>query len=133
MRYILIDEKRRENALEYLKWINISKPVEVTIKPYRKNRSNAQNNLYHMWKKPIAEHFGYTEDELHEVLKVRFIGIEVKMVAGQKLVQPISTTSLDLKQMAEFLLKIEVLAKAHDITLKMPDDALYALYGNRKG
>lgn len=128
MRFILIDEKRRENALEYLKWINISKPVEVTIKEYIKNRSNSQNNLYHLWKKPLAEHFGYTEEELHEVLKVRFLGIEEKTVAGQKLVQPISTTSLTTKQMAEYLTKIEILAKANDIVLKMPDDLKYALY-----
>lgn len=127
MRYILVDEQRRQNAIKELEGVDISKPLEVTIKPYKKNRTNSQNNLMWMWLPDIAKHFGYTVEELHEVLKVRFLGIESRMVDKQVLIQPISTTSLTTKQMAEYLTKIEVLAQANDIILRIPDDYKYAM------
>jgi hypothetical protein len=127
MRYILIDEQRRRNAINELQGLDISKLIEVTIKPHKKNRSNSQNNLMWMWLPDIARHFGYTEDELHELLKVRFLGIEEKIVDGRTLIQPISTTKLTTKQMAEYLTKIEILARANNIRLKIPDDYKFAM------
>ncbi len=127
MRYILIDEQRRGYAIRELQSLDISKPFEVTIKPYKKSRSNAQNNVMWMWLPDIAKHFGYTADELHEVLKVRFLGIESRMVDKQVLIQPKSTTKLTTKQMAEYLTKIEALAEANGIILRKPDDYNLAL------
>lgn len=129
MRYILIDEKRRSNCIDEISKIDITKPIEVTIKPYKKNRTNSQNALMWMWLLDIAAHFGYTEDELHEVLKVRFLGVERKTVGNIDLVQPISTTTLSTKQMAEYLLKIEALAESNNIALRRPDDYMLAIYG----
>lgn len=127
MRYIIRDEMRRRNCISEIACMDILKPMEVTIRPYKKKRSDAQNNLYWMWLPDIAKHFGYTIDELHEVLKVRLLGVERKTIGDIDLVQPISTTSLDPKAMAEYLTKIEVLANANDIKLRIPDDYHYAL------
>jgi len=50
--------------------------VDVTIERHRKKRSNAENSYY--WSVPIkilAEHFGYTPEEMHGALKWLFLRV----------------------------------------------------------
>ena len=127
MRFILIDDQRRLNAIEYIKQQNINKPLQVDIKPYKKNRSNSQNNTMWMWYEDLADHFGYTPEELHEELKVKFLGVEEKTIGGELIRQPKSTTGLSTKEMADFLNKIEILARNQGVALEYPDDYKFAL------
>ena len=129
MKYILIDEQRRNNAIEYIKSLDIKKPIEILIKPYKKNRSLSQNSTYHMWLADIAPEFGYKPEELHETLKVRFLGVKEYMVDGVKLIKPKSTTELSTKEMAEYMSMVEMLAHSHNIRLRIPDDYNLALRG----
>ena len=122
MKYILIDEQRRNNAIEYIKKIDIKKPIEVLIRKYKKNRSLAQNNTYWMWIADIAPELGYTDNELHELFKVQFLGVEKRIVYNIELVIPKSTTDLEPPEMALFLNKIEMLAHSLNIKLRRPDD-----------
>ena len=46
--------------------------VWVIIKPMPKTRSPQQNNYYWMIVKAVAKEIGYTHDELHEIVKVKF-------------------------------------------------------------
>lgn len=127
MKFILIDEQRRSNAIAFLNKLDIKKTYQVFIKPYKKNRTVSQNNTYWMWLSDIAPVFGYTENELHEILKVRFLGVVKYMVDGVELVKPISTKTLKTKEMAEFLIKVEVLARQNEIKIRIPDDYKYAM------
>ena len=127
MKYILIDEQRRNNAIEYIKGLDIKKPIEILIKPYKKNRSLAQNSTYHMWLADIAPEFGYKPEELHETLKVGFLGVVENVVDGVKLIRPKSTTELSTKEMAEYLSMVEMLAHSLNIRLRRPDDYTIAL------
>ena len=127
MRYILTDEVRRLNAIEYIR--QQKGVLQVDIKPYKKNRSNSQNSTLWMWLSDLADHFGYTPEELHEELKVKFLGVEEKTVAGELIRQPISTTGLSTKEMADYLNKVEILARNQGVVLRYPDDYALALYG----
>lgn len=130
-KFILIDEQRRENAIAYIKGIDIGVPVEVNIKPYKKNRTNSQNSVLWMWYKPLGNHLGYTSEQLHEVLKIRFLGIDEKTIDGELIRIPKSTTKLKTKEMAEFLTKVEILARSLNVTLPYPDDYKYAMFLER--
>ena len=46
--------------------------VWVIIKPMPKTRSPQQNNYYWIIIKSVANEIGYTHDELHEIVKVKF-------------------------------------------------------------
>ena len=46
--------------------------VWIIIKPMPKTRSPQQNNYYWMIVKSVANEIGYTHDELHEIVKVKF-------------------------------------------------------------
>ena len=81
-----------------------------------------------MWLPYLAEHFGYTKDQMHDELKYAFIGEEAwTNRKGQVRTRPISTTTLTVKEFSEYLNKIDLLARRFDITLPYPDDLLFCL------
>lgn len=128
MKYILIDEQRRQNALDYIKAIDISKPIEVFIREYKKRRSISQNNLYWMWLPILGDHFGETKEEMHETIAAHFLGVTERITRhGHKIVKPISTTTLSTKEFTLYLEKIEALAHRENIKLLMPDDYRFAM------
>ncbi len=81
-----------------------------------------------LWLPYLADHFGYTEDQMHEELKYAFIGEEAwTNRKGVVRSRPLSTTTLKVKGMVEYLTKIEVLANSNDIKLPIPDDYKYSM------
>lgn len=125
--FIINTEEERAAAANYVAHLRKSPVMCVEVKPYSPNRSVSQNRLMWMWLGVIAKEQGYEPEELHEILKVRFLGIESKMVDGQVLIVPKSTTALDVKGMSAHLMKIEALAVSLEINLPKPDDYRYAM------
>lgn len=125
--FILADENRRESVLNFLRIISLKKPVSVEIKEYKKNRSNAQNRTYWMWLKVLSVHTGYDDDELHETLKIRLLGTDSKMILGENMTLPKSTTKLNMKEFADYLGKIEMMAETLCVKLPHPDDYRFAM------
>ena len=82
-----------------------------------------------MWYGVLADHLGCTAEEVHEQMKVRVLGVERKIVAGQALIVPRSTTDLDTEGMSRFMEAIMALAVDLEVTLPMPDDLQYAMHG----
>ena len=128
MIYLLIDEKRKQNAIDHIKKLPESDKWEVVIQEYKKKRSLAQNRLYWMYLPYLADHFGYSKDDMHDELKYHFIGEEHYIGRkGVARIRPKSTTKLNVKQMVEYLTKIELLAQDNDIKLPIPDDYKFCL------
>lgn len=122
MNYILRDKERLNNCIEYLKSLPLDGSLIVDIGEYKKSRSNAQNRTYWKWIGIIAKEQGYTSDELHDILKVRFLGTETKDIDGQLIIQPRSTTKLTTKEMGEYMTKVQMLASTLEISLPIPED-----------
>lgn len=130
--FFIIDsvEKRREAAQTVARLL--SKPTYcVEIKPYRRNRSQAQNRTMWMWYVVLAEHIGCEPEDVHDQMKVTILGVERKVVAGQALIMPKSTTDLDVEAMGRFMDAIQALADDLEVKLPMPDDLHYAKYGTK--
>ena len=127
MKFLIIDEARRKYAMNYLAHADIRKTLEVFIRPYKKKRTVSQNNLMWMWYDLIAEHVGVSPEEMHERCKVNFLGISERVVCNELIREPISSTSLDTKQMRDFLEKVEKLGEWHNIKMPHPDDYAYAM------
>ena len=95
------------------------KRVEFTLLKERRNRSNQQNKLY--WAvvvEILAEYFGYTAEELHSELKLKFNPIHSKldpeaMIGG-------STTKLSTLEFIEYMDKIKRWA-ALEYNIYIPD------------
>ena len=71
MKFVIHDKKDKMQLVNYLK--DIESPYTVEVKKHRNTRSNVQNNYY--WKcivQVLAQELGYFNDEMHDILKVKF-------------------------------------------------------------
>ena len=132
---LIFNESQKLDAIQVIHDLDYNKKWQIEIKPYRKNRSVAQNKLYHMWLKEISLHTGDTTDGLHEHFKNEYLDTEYIMVMGKSLAKTKTTTTLNTKEFTEYLEKIEHFAWHFlNMTLSHPEELyLQALLLNKKG
>ena len=132
-RFILRTKEAKETCLDWIRWNCLGKePMEVTVKPYKPNRSLAQNDLYWLWVGILSKEIGYTKEEMHDVLRVRFLEMLFKTAGDVNWQEPKSTTDLTTKEFAEYLHSIEAWALSEGYRLPHPDDYKYAMLGGRE-
>lgn len=108
----------------------IKKCPQCGYKSSGKNRSNPQNRYY--WGVCIAllsEHTGYTTDEIHEVLKHKFLKRVLRMLnLKQKNVEEVSitesTSNLDTIQFEEYLSQVRIWASQLGCYLPEPHEEI---------
>ena len=115
------EERHREHAIERIQALNIENVWEVSIKPYKRNRSIEQNNLYWKWLTIIANDTGYTTDEMHEEMMRQHLTPHcVNTPSG--VVDVYSTKKLKVKEMTAYLEAIGMTAARMGIALPRPDE-----------
>lgn len=138
--FIIQNKEDRARAVSFVSSIRAQPVMQVEVKEYKPNRSQAQNRLMWMWYGIIARDLGNTPEELHEQMKSRVLGfVEVEvpeklkgfMGHVRRMAIPRSTTKLGTQEMTSFLEAVERLAGELGITLPHPDDYQYAMYGQR--
>lgn len=95
--------------------------VQVVVRRYRSKRSNEANRYY--WGCVVAlmaEEFGYTKDELHEVLAMKFLRIEDCPITGVP--RRKRTPNCDTKEFSEYVDACIRLAAEHGIHVPAPDE-----------
>lgn len=106
----LYDKLKKLPPAEYKIYV-VDKKVE---------RSLAQNAYYFSVVVPIlAGHCGYSKDEMHEVLKYKFIP-QMIFIDNEPIKVPKSTTSLSTKEFTEFLEEIKQWA-SQEMGVYIPD------------
>lgn len=97
------------------------KPIEVVVRKLRAQRSNPQNNYY--WGaviEPLAEHLGYEAEELHDLMRVRFLSERDERgdVAHIR-----STTKLTTTEFEDYLERIRRwAAEFHEFYIPLPNE-----------
>lgn len=129
--FILRDNSILRNAINALLRLDLKKPWALEIKEYKPQRTAAQNRLYWKWLGELSEQTGHDTEELHEYMKRRFLGAELKTILGVEIEVPKSTADLRVAPFAEFLTKIEVMAAQNGYTLTQPLDYRLAMYGEK--
>ena len=138
-RYILRDatiRNRLKVKLDAME-LNPEKPFEVIIRPYKKNRSVAQNSLMWKWlteiRNKLSEEHGLMCDPegLKEEFQDRFLGLVTYRCSDGSLAQRLKGTSeLNTAEFTEFLNRIEVYANSElGINLPHPEDLYYEALG----
>jgi hypothetical protein len=119
-RIIIREERQRLHAIDRIAALNIETVWDISIKPYKKNRSLEQNALMWKWNTIIGDHLGYTKDEMHEEFMRKFLPpVMIDTMSGP--VEVYSTKQLKVKEMAEYLNHIERFAAEYAIVLPLPD------------
>jgi hypothetical protein len=96
---------------DQIRWLTLMQEqnetdIEITITKYNPSRSVSQNRLYRVYLGLISDYTGDDENELHEMLKNKFL-------KGK------STTQLDTKGFADYLEKIRRYSAEVNITLPL--------------
>jgi hypothetical protein len=109
----------QEGFDKYLLRLN-DKSVEVVVRLPRKDRSTPENDYY--WGCPVAlisEHTGYTPDETHEFLKLKFLS-KIIVMAGKDERIPRSSTELSTLEWEKWMTEIREWA-AQELSLVIPE------------
>lgn len=86
------------------------KRIKVIITEDDDSRSNEQNErLWGFLYKSIGSYFGYTQDEMHQLMKYKFLRSE-RIINGESVEVIKSTTKLSVKEMNDYQNQIEIWA-----------------------
>lgn len=140
----IIDDNFRARAIKIIEGLPLQPVFEVIVKEYKVNRTLEQNALLWKWQGYIGEDLGYTKDEVHLEMKRKYLlGIMLahkndypqvaaawaKLTAAiteqdvnDQLSGILSTTSLKVKHMSEYLKSVYLDAQNLNIILPDPRD-----------
>lgn len=127
--FLLTSELARTEAMKVLADVDLNKGLEVWFKKHKAQRSYQQNRLMWMWLDILSEETGHSPLDLHEILKVKFLGTETRVLGGEEFVIARSTTNLNTKEFTNYLEKMRDLGNTMDIRLPLPDDLRWAAFG----
>jgi hypothetical protein len=134
----------RDNCISAIKHLPLDYSHEVIIRNVKSKRSNAQNNLmWGLWEPVFADYAGFpytTEKQkkyFHEELLMWMYGYDEVQKEDYKgniyfEKEPKKRTrDMSVKDMAEHLTAMEMMAVEQGLSLPYPDDYKYALTGKR--
>ena len=100
---LILNNKRRfkDNLTEFE-----GKEVEIRIRERKNKRTNEQNSLYWKWIQIISKSTGYSIEEMHELIKYKFLKRTTIKKNGVEEVKLKSTTTLTVKEFTEFMNEI---------------------------
>ena len=105
--------------IDKLKTLDLTKNWRVNISEQKHLRSLSQNDRYWLMLKELGLYLGYTDIELHDLLKYKFLA-EQKEIAGQPVVVIKSTSSLNTEEFSEYNRNVERFA--HEYGFKFDND-----------
>lgn len=101
--------------------------INLTIKPFKKSRSDNQNRYY--WGvviKLISEELGYFAEEMHEILKQKFLDQKEFKFGKDQFIVTKSTSELSTKEFEDYLENIRQFAHMTlNIFIPLPNEVDY--------
>lgn len=94
--------------------------VEIEIRKRRSKRSLKQNSAYHASIQPLAEHLGYTTEEL----KLAMLGgcFGWREIHGANIPIKLHTSELDTQQFSDLMAYTTRIAAEHDVLILDPSE-----------
>ena len=77
--------------------------VEIRLRVRSNNRSREQNSLYWKWINIMSEETGFTKEEMHELIKYKFLARNIVDDNGVEEVIVKSTTTLTVKEFTKLM------------------------------
>ena len=96
---ILNNERRFNDNLNIFE----GEEIEIRIKVRTNNRTIEQNSLYWKWINIMSEETGFTKEEMHELIKYKFLKRTSINNNGVEEVKLKSTTSLTVKEFTKLM------------------------------
>ena len=106
---ILRSEYNRKAVIQQI--MDAPLPIQVVVEPYKTRRTTSQNSQYFVWCREIAAYTGNNEKTIHDLLRFKFLPMQVIELKDIKQEALTSTTQLDVEQFTEFLSDIQIWAE----------------------
>ena len=121
--------KEKRNIIETMVVSHFSEFPEddnaiIEIKQNLDSRSTKQNRLYWQWIKVMTE-TGYTKDEMHSILRDKFLGYDEVTTKTNVIRVLRSTTDLKVGEFKDYLEQIDIFASEYGIVLTRPEDLYF--------
>ena len=116
IRLKITSEEDVENARHQIGELDLTKAWEIEVKTFAFNRSTQQNKRYWALIKELGSFLGYSESEMHELMKYKFLSYKTELLGEEIPVIP-STSKLTIKEFVEYLNKVERFAVELGFTL----------------
>tara|TARA_R100001086_G_scaffold210621_1_gene126502 strand:- start:1674 stop:2060 length:387 start_codon:yes stop_codon:yes gene_type:complete len=123
-KWILRDHRVQDLCVDYIDSID-TRPddlIEVIVRPYKKNRSLEQNDMFHAWCGTIAEQTGHSKGEIKDILIESVFGTEEYLnLQGEKRSRLRATSDMNVGEMSELIerttqIGIELGAEVPEVT-----------------
>lgn len=123
-RWILRNNRVRDFCSGAIKDVKIDEGqlLEVIMRPYNKNRSLEQNDMFHAWCGTISDQTGHSKGEIKDILIESVFGSEDYLnLKGEKRSRIRSTSDMNVREMSELIeratqLGIELGADVPEVT-----------------
>ncbi|NTU69991.1 hypothetical protein HGB13_04205, partial [bacterium] len=107
----------RDRFKEYLYTLN-GQEVEVTVAKKGRKRSEGQNKyLWGVVYKLLSDYFGYTPDEMHELMKQKFAPKKEVKMGNEIMLIPCSTTELLTTNFNDYLDQIKQFGAENNVII----------------
>lgn len=102
---ILRDPTVLDYAIRYLSSLDLGlkKPWSITVRPYVKPRNLEQNAAYHSAIGDIARHVGHSHEDIHEIVKLKFLAPKAIELPDGDYTIGRSTTKLTVEEMSTLI------------------------------
>jgi len=112
-------EAVRDRCIEFIQSLNGDTKVDITITKHDDPKTLQQNAYYWAaYVKPLSDHFGYTKQEMHEVLLAECFG---QHKVGELILPNKRTGPMKKKEMMEYLDWLPRFAAEHGVVLALPE------------
>jgi len=96
-------EDQRQQVMNLIARLDLSKPWSVEVKRKTKSRTTSQNALMHKWFGIIADETGHGAEEIKEIYRDMFLGKTVVLLGDDEHAVGKSTTKLSTAEMSAFM------------------------------
>lgn len=104
----ILTKANRDRILTAIGKLDLTKPWELSLKPWVKHRTASQNARLWLLHTKASEVTGYAPEELHELALKRFFGTRQVVIGDQEIEVPLKRSSArDAKEFAEFMTSVE--------------------------
>lgn len=142
MEYMVFQDKEHllEDGPKFIKRIgafwNFGTKLVIRYEPYTAPRTKSQLGLYRIWLRHMADHFStkgaqYSDDDMHDLCRHKFLGYEERVVGNTELKPQLKSTAsgkIGKAEMSEYMHQIEVWCTELGCYLPYPEDNEYTKY-----
>lgn len=129
--YLIKSETDLNRLYDDIEKALVDSEIEVCWSEYVPKRSLAQNRLLWAYYTDIGKQIGQHPEDCHLYYRAKFLPVEHKKIFEGAFNALASTTKLNMKDFADYLMKIEVHAAENGLTLYAPHYRELALYGEK--